>query len=542
MLLEASPLEKRTIPNLWAAAVEKDPDASFLLFDGDEWSYGEADRFVAATARRLYDEGLAPGSHVAVFLDNGPEYVWTLLALARIGAVAVPIHGEAQGPLLRHFLLSSDCRSAIIADGYLGRVSEAIGAEVIERVWVVTTEAGADQAGLAISAHQTALTFTDSIAVDAGAEPIPEPRFSDTALLMFTSGTSGPSKAAIVAQAHPMTAALAMADAAGISAADRMHTCLPLSHANAMWFTVYTAITVGASVALSRRFSVSGFWRDVVATGSTQTSLLGSMLQLLWKREPDADEQNARLQSMFVVPFPTNAQSYEDRFGAKLMTIYGMSEWTPVSLSRPGEGYDKPTGMAGPLRWDLNDIAILDDDDLPLPTGRIGEIAVRRKQPFTSFQGYYGRDAETLGDWRNLWFHTGDHGYIGEDDYLYFVGRKSDSLRRRGENVSAGELEDILLECPLIAEVAAVAVPSDLGEISEDDIAVFVIPTATEADPAAIRQFAVDHLPRYMRPRYLKFVDDFPRTGNAKVRKQPLREEAKAALADFHDFDREQVR
>jgi crotonobetaine/carnitine-CoA ligase len=293
---------------------------------------------------------------------------------------------------------------------------------------------------------------------------------------------------------------------------------------------------------LASRFSVRGFWKDVVDTGSTQTSLLGSMLQLLWKREATAEEEVKKVKSMFVVPFPTNPQEYEDRFGTKLMTLYGMSEWTPIALSRPGEGYDKPAGMAGPLRHDLNDITILDHDDIELPVGSVGEIAVRRKEPFTSFQGYYGRLSETLADFRNLWFHTGDHGYIGDDGYLYFVGRKSDSLRRRGENISAGELEGLLLGCDGVGQVAAVAVPSDLGDISEDDIAVFVVPQSDSLHPDQILEFARLQLPRYMYPRYIKLVPSLPRTATEKVRKGELRQEAITSLATFFDSEKAVIR
>jgi crotonobetaine/carnitine-CoA ligase len=536
MTMEMPPLVKRTLPNIWAAAVARAPHSVFLLFAGDEYTYGAANQFVQATRQQFERDGVTVGAHVAVFLDNSPDYLWTLLALSHMGAVAVPIHAEARGQLLTHFLLSSECSMGVIADKYAARVHESIGPDVLKQAWIVTSGDEVEGPVPTIAGAQRPITFGNDVDPNHRSDTAP-PRFCDATLLMFTSGTSGPSKAAVCVQAHPVTAALHMAEAAGIVADDRMHTCLPLSHANAMWFTTWAAITAGASVALTRRFSVRGFWRDIVDSGATQTSLLGSMLQLLWKREHSPEEDVKRVKSMFVVPFPTNPQEYEDRFGTKLMTLYGMSEWTPISLSRPGEGYDKAAGMAGPLRRDLNDIAILDDDDLELPVGAVGEIAVRRKEPWTTFQGYYARLEETLSEFRNLWFHTGDHGYIGEDDYLYFVGRKSDSLRRRGENISAGELEDLLLACDAVGEVAAVAVPSDLGDISEDDIAIFVIPSGADASPRQVLDYARAKLPRYMAPRYIKFVDELPRTSTEKIRKSELRRVATASTADFFDAE-----
>ena len=538
MKTEMPPLVERTLPDIWATAVAQGPDSVFLLFAGREYTYGGADLFVRAAQQQFERDGVTAGTHVALFLDNCPDYVWALLALSHIGAVAVPIHAEARGQLLTHFLVSSDCSMALVADKYAARVRESIDPDVLKQAWIFASGEPFDGGTPTIAGAQREIIFDD--VVDPGRpSTTPRPRFNDITLLMFTSGTSGPSKAAVCVQAHPVTAALYMAEAAGITADDRMHTCLPLSHANAMWFTTWAAITAGASVALTRRFSVRGFWRDIVDSGATQTSLLGSMLQLLWKRAPSAEEDVKKITSMFVVPFPTNPQEYEDRFGTKLMTLYGMSEWTPIALSRPGEGYDKPAGMSGPLVRDLIDVAILDGDDLELPVGAIGEIAARRKVPWTTFQGYYGRLEETLSDFRNLWFHTGDHGYIGEDDNLYFVGRKSDSLRRRGENISAGELEDLLLGCDIVGEVAAVAVPSDLGDISEDDIAVYVIPTRADARPQQVLDYARAELPRYMAPRYIKFVDELPRTATEKIRKSELRRAAAASTADFFDADRD---
>ncbi|WP_083934099.1 AMP-binding protein [Sciscionella marina] len=533
------PVHERTIPNLWRRAVDRAPEAPFLYWHDAVISYGDGDALSDGVRVKLAHRGVGRGSHVAVFLPNGPEYVWVLLALAKIGAVAVPIHAEARGKLLAHFIETSDCEFAILGEEFVERTLDAIGPDRLRHVWVLqaTPESSADQ--LRLCASQEELICERSTKAEI-ADETAAPRFCDTALLMFTSGTSGPSKAAVVAQAHPVTAAIAFADAGGMTERDRLFTCLPMSHANAMWFCVYTAVAVGASVAMVERFSVSKFWSSIAKFRATQTNLLGSMLQLLWKQSPSDQERQHEMNSIFVVPFPSNPADYDARFDVRLQTLYGASEWTPIALSSPGEGYDKPIGWAGPIWRDLNDVVILDDDDLPLPNGSVGEIAVRRKEPFTSLLSYYGREEATLRDFRNLWFHMGDYGFIGDDDCLYFVGRKSDSLRRRGENISAGELEDLLLAMPAAEEVAVVAVPSDLGDNSEDDIAAFVVPSDTGIRPADIVEYARAHLPRYMYPRYVCLTEKLPKTGNEKVRKDELRRYAKENLKDF--FDTEGIR
>jgi carnitine-CoA ligase len=188
-------------------------------------------------------------------------------------------------------------------------------------------------------------------------------------------------------------------------------------------------------------------------------------------------------------------------------------------------------------------VRIVDDDDIEVPTGCVGEILVRRHDPYITVQRCYGRERDTWDDFRNLWFHTGDFGYVDEEDFLYFVGRKSDSLRRRGENVSIRELEDALNALDGVLESAVVAVPSDLGDMSEDDIAVyFTVKPGAGLDAEKLDELARANLSRYMMPRYIRVVDELPKTPTAKIRKDVLRREAESDLGAFFDADQRRHR
>jgi crotonobetaine/carnitine-CoA ligase len=524
------PLRERTVDGLWQRALRAVPDHAFLVTDEGEFTYAEAEAHVAGVTRMLRAGGVAPGVHVAVLLDNGAEYVWLLLAIARIGAVGVPVHAAARGVLTRHFFASTDCTHAVVGAAHAPGVAAVLDAPLTGTVWIV----GDGDPGPAFSADRRPYV---ELPEDATPGPASPARFRDTYLLMFTSGTSGPSKAGVVSQAQPVTHALKIAEACGWTADERFYTCLPLSHANAQCHSLLPAIGLGATLVLGRRFSVRRYWSDVRGHDCTAISLLGSMLQLLVKKEPTAEERDNRVSTVLVVPFPSDVAELDKRYDARFATLYGLTECAPVSITRPGEGYDRSTGVAGRVLRDHNDVIIV-DDDIEVPPGTVGEILVRRHDPFVTVQRYYGRERETWDDFRNLWFHTGDFGYLDEDDYLYFAGRKSDSLRRRGENVSIQELEDVLHAFDGVLEAAVVAVPSDLGEMSEDDIAVFYrLRGGAQLSERDLDELAVANLPRYMVPRYLRIVEDLPRTPTSKIRKDVLRRDAAADLTAFFDAE-----
>jgi carnitine-CoA ligase len=264
-------------------------------------------------------------------------------------------------------------------------------------------------------------------------------------------------------------------------------------------------------------FSASRFWDQVRQFGCTQTLLIGAMIEFLWRRPPEPDDQNHTLRNVTVVPAMPYISEFADRFGVNITSSYGQSETGTTCLTDPGEARPFLCGRPRPFI----EMKIVDDNDVEVPRGVTGEIVVRSNEPWSMFRGFHRDPDATVHAWRNQWMHTGDAGYQGQDDRFVFVDRKKDALRRRGENVSSMEVEKYLLARSDIAAAAIVAVPS---EHLEDDIkAVVVLAEGAMFEPEVIMRDLVERLPYFMVPRYYEAVDALPMTQTHKVRKNELR-------------------
>jgi crotonobetaine/carnitine-CoA ligase len=266
-------------------------------------------------------------------------------------------------------------------------------------------------------------------------------------------------------------------------------------------------LVAGATIALTRRFSVD--------------------------QPPTPDDRNHKLRQCTMVPMPPFAGEFEQRFGMRMTSVYALSDYGIGTLLGPDHPPDKKRSAGLPAR-DV-EVAILDDDDLPLPAGQAGEIALRAREPWTASQGYWNMPEATVAARRNLWFHTGDRGYLDGDGYLFFVDRKKDAIRRRGENISSWEIEQILQAHPAIAEVAAYPVRAE----SEDDVMVSVVLRPGIAlDAAGLIAYCQEHMAYYMVPRYVEFLAALPRTLTEKVEKYKLRADAEQRLSQVWDRER----
>jgi len=314
------------------------------------------------------------------------------------------------------------------------------------------------------------------------------------------------------------------------SAHDVVWTPLPLFHFNAIVTAVLGPLVYGGRSAIERRFSVSRFWPEMNRTGATVTSTLGTMAYLL-AHDTDRPEMprsgspdaNTTLRLIGAAPLPTEVDDIiRGRFGVETFSgAYGVTEASLISWQP--EGVENRPNAAGVINDHHFDVRIFVDDDLELPRGTDGEIVIRPKRPHTMFEGYWGRPEATVEASRNWWYHTGDIGRIDDDGYLYFVDRKADYLRRRGENISSFEVERILMSHGALADVAVHAVPSPL---TEDDLKV----TALLADGQALTEEALfrwclDELPYFVLPRYIEFRTELPRSPVGRVLKRELRDQ-----------------
>ena len=372
-------------------------------------------------------------------------------------------------------------------------------------------------------------SWPDRVAAATGAPP-PDVRPSDLATFIYTGGTTGPSKGCMLSHRYHEVLSRQIGICWRRTADDVVWTPLPMYHFNAIVTAILGPLIYGGRAAIEHRFSVSRFWPEMNRTGATVTSTLGTMAYLLAHDvdrpempQSGGPEANTTLRLIGAAPLPVEVDSIlKERFGIDTFSgAYGTTEASLVSWQPPGVS-NKPNA-AGVVNDEHFDVRIFDDDDHELARGTDGEIVIRPKRPHTMFEGYWGRPEATVAASRNWWYHTGDIGRIDDDGYLFFVDRKADYLRRRGENISSFEVERILMGHGSLADVAVHAVPSPMGE---DDLKV----TATVKEGAAAHRGGAVPLVRRRAavlrlPRYIEFRAELPRSPVGRVLKRDLRAE-----------------
>jgi crotonobetaine/carnitine-CoA ligase len=389
---------------------------------------------------------------------------------------------------------------------------------------------GGDLPGVAVHRWEALLTADDR-APDVTVRP------SDLATFIYTGGTTGPSKGCMLSHNYHEALARQIGICWGRRADDVVWTPLPLFHFNAIVTAVLGPLVYGGRSAIYRRFSVSDFWPEMNRTGATITSTLGTMAYLL-AHDVDRPEMprsgaaaaNTSLRLIGAAPLPVEVDSIiRERFGVDTFSgAYGTTEASLVSWQPPGVR-NKPNA-AGVVNDEFFDVRIFDDDDGELPRRAEGEIVLRPKRPHTMFEGYWGRPEATVESSRNWWYHTGDIGRIDDEGFLFFVDRKADYLRRRGENISSFEVERVLMRHGALADVAVHAVPS---ELMEDDLKI----TATLVDGAELTEeqlfrWCIDELPWFALPRYIELRAELPRSPVGRVLKRELRDQGPGGAWD----------
>ena len=498
----------RYLLDKWAA--ERTDKAHVVFADGEEWTFGELQEKVRAKAAGLRELGVRQGEHVAVWLPNGRDALIAFYAINYIGAVFVPFNTAYRGNLLQHVIANSGARFLLVHPDLLPRLAE-IDLAKVERL-VVTTDNQPSSAPRPITAF-------GSLSGDPQA-PLPLERPIepwDIQSIIYTSGTTGPSKGVLSSYLH-------MFSNAGpeswpmVGEDDRYMCVAPIFHIGGMG-PPFVMLARGGSVAMIDNFSTDEFWAVAKSTKSTVVFLLGVMATFLLKAEPGPADRDHTVKKAFMVPLTGDAPAFTERFGIDIYTIFNMTE-----ISSPVVSEANPTkiGTCGKPRSGV-EVRLVDKNDCEVPVGEIGEMLVRTDRPWAMNSGYNANPEATAEAWRNGWFHTGDAFRRDEDGYFYFVDRVKDAIRRRGENISSFEVETDVCRHPAVREAAAIAVPS---EYSEDEVMVVVAPVPGQAiDPRELAEFLIDTMPYFMVPRYIRLLDELPKTPSAKVMKTELRTE-----------------
>lgn len=491
------------------------------LPDDRRFSYVEIDRISNRLANGLVAHGIGKGTHVAVLMENSPEHMFAYFALAKIGAVFVPLNTASLGEHLKYFVAHSDAEAFVIDEALLPRV-EDIRESVprVQRLFVLPSNGirltTANAAVSGVVSYRDLEMFPDS-------RTTIETKYSDLCSLMYTSGTTGPSKANMFTQAHTLAFGLEPLVANEFGANDVYYNCLPLFHAAGWNMFTLAPLLLGGAVAVTGRFSVSNFWRDVRRSGATFVNSAG-VAQFLLNTPPSPEDRDHKVRCFAAAPQPPDPIAFEERFGVRLSSGYGLSDYCHALAFTWSDDRSKLGSCGRPTPG--VEVRFVDEDDFDVPPGSPGEILLRTRQPWTSTTGYYKMPEATVAATRNQWFHTGDRGYMDKDGFVFFLDRKKDAIRRRGENISAFEVEMAVNAHPAVLECAAYAVPA---EGTEDEVAVSImLKPGMQANMTDIAFHCERAMPKFMVPRFIEIREEFPRTMTFKIQKVKLREEAKS--------------
>lgn len=494
------------------------PDRVVLHFEESSLTYAEIDARAGSLASTLDEMGVARGDRVGMMLPNGEPFITIYFALGKLGAVAVPINPTYRGYILEYVLADTACTMLFADGGVVGEVVSSLGLlDVRPRLVVVGTSA---------SMPLGAIDY-ETLPTSASMSTKPELGFTDVNCIIYTSGTTGPSKGVPLTNAHGVHKALEVNAVCQMGPDDVAYSPLPLFHSMALLRGVLAAVVSGGQCVLRQRFSAGSYWDDVRSYGATIGHCVFTIPQILKKAEPSPRDREHSLKVLYQGRYDPE---FEERFGVRLIEGYGLTEAGVAMYMRMDEP-PRP-GSCGRVseEWD---VALVDDDDVPVGEGEIGEIVLRPKLPWLVTPGYLNKPEATAETFRNLWFHTGDLGTVDRDGYYYFKDRKKDSMRRRGENVSSWELEQVIREHPSIDEVAATPFPSPVGE---DDIRVFITLLAdTALDGPGLVAHCRRRLPDFMVPRYVEIRTQLPKTPTGRIQKFELRSEPLGS--DHYDSD-----
>jgi crotonobetaine/carnitine-CoA ligase len=508
--LLTNPYEFETIPELLATRARERPYEPFLHFEGRVYSNLEIWDLAGKVAGGLSQVGVRKGTHVALMLENEPLFYISWFALARLGAVEVPINTTFFGESLRHILSDSDAEVLIVGDVGL----DAVGSlDALPQELGIVIGVGPR---LPETLHGRATIVFDDLdgeCPDVDVKPL------DPMAVCYTSGTTGVSKGVVLCHRYFFLVGSANATNMRLGKDDRYFTCLPLFHAMAQLSGTMAPLLAGGDIVLTRKFSVSAFWETCRELGVTAFGAIAAMTSMLYSAPISDRDRDHNVRYGFAVATPaTLHDAFEERFGVRLVNGYGLTEasmitYCPYDDRRPGKA-----GVAIPHFK----VEIHDERGRLVDKGQVGEIVCRPLTPGAIMTRYQRRPDATIDAWRNLWLHTDDLGYMDADGFLTFVDRAKDAIRRRGENISSFEVETAISVIPGVAEVAAYAVPSDLGE---DDVMVSVVRSDASLTPEQLFEFCRGVLPRFSIPTYIRFVEALPYTPTNKVKKALLREE-----------------
>ena len=511
-----------TFHDFLRTSAELHEERTAILFEEQALSYRTLLARTESLAAGFAELGIDAHDRVAIIADNSVEAILAWLASSLTGCTEVPINPQYRGQLLAYLL--GDCEATVVVcdEQYLAQLLEIAERIPSLRMVIVNGEL-----------YPSASSGVRQISLSTCYRSAPFTPRSDTVerVILYTSGTTGPSKGVVHTQKSCLVLARYNAAVLGYQPSDRLLNFFPLFHQNARYTGVIPALAVGASIRIERRLSTSTFWNTCDRDGITAFNYLGSVLRMILNvTGPERRTGTHSVVKAFGAgASPETWAEFAERLGIQLYETYGLSEAPMATINTPGTGRS-PIGSAGRAS-DLFEVAVFDDADRPIPSGQIGEIVLRPRCADAMMVGYHNKHEATVRAYRNLWFHSGDRGYFSEAGDLFFEERGKDSIRRRGENVSAWEVERIIEQHPAVGEAAVYGLPA---RDFDEEVAVSIVPSREGGgDLGAILAFARERLPSYAVPTLMRIASDLPRTPTAKVKKDELRSLGREGHADM---------
>ena len=510
-------------------AVDRNPDKVFVEISGHRPTYSEFFSGVSKTASMFQRMGVVHGDRVCLFMPNCIEYLYCWFGLSLIGAISVPINTAYKRDETAYILNDAEAVGLVTDPTLAGVAGPAadLAPTIRHRLLCGPDAAPSGWTG-----------FSGLFAAAAPLQSLPEVSPQDLSMLVYTSGTTGNPKGVQVTHQMYVAAGQGFAHWTQSTPEDRFFTCLPFYHANIQYYSTMGALAAGATLVVVDRFSASRFWGQVREAEATVVNFIGMMMPVLAKNPQAPDDRDNTVRLFYGSPSfsPEFLSEFQERFGTDIIVGFGMTETCYGTIE--GIGGERRAGSSGlprqhPAPGFDNQVRIADPETgQHIGVDTVGEITI--KNP-AIMPGYWRNEEQTKETLRDGWLYTGDLGWVDQDGFLYFVDRKKDIIRRRGENISSQEVENVIKRNPDVLDCAVLAVPSELGE---DELKAYVTPRpGAKVDPEAVIYWCAEHLAYFKVPRYLEIREELPRTPSLRVRKDVLRREREDLIAGC--FDRE---
>lgn len=506
------------VRSFWEEKVSRIPDKTSFVFQDQAFTFKEFDRLVNRVANSLSELGVGYGDRVGGFMPNCLEWLVLYFAIAKLGAANVFVNTQYTAELLQHAFRVTDLKAVMVSASLL-----PVYEKVRDCFPQLSPQILVDDSGRECPVPPGMIDYRQLLSGSPSDPPQVDLPPRTPLQFIFTSGTTGLPKPCVTSHRYILSMTRRISRLFQATPEDRFLSCLPNYHGN-VYIGTFSALMADAVAIIESRFSASQYWHWVRKYDATVLTLHITPMNLLLKQplRPDDTDHPARA-GMFLVG--EGAVPFLKRFGLSLgLSMYGSTEAGGFCTMSPfGPDAEHDSRFSGRPRDDV-EVQIWDENDEAVAPGTVGEIVIRDKTAHTIFSGYYNMPEKTASACRNFWFHSGDMGYLDAGGGLHFVGRTEESIRVKGEFIPVDKLEACVRRYPTVAECAAVGVPSDLGE-EEIKLYIKLQPGAGE-DPQAICSHCTEHLPRFMIPRYIAYVEEFPLASSAlKIQKVKLKAE-----------------